>query len=79
METFFYYIKENSFIMWNSPRLSSVFIFIIAQAIVSIFFYMDDDYISGKESLMVLGIGVMITIIIQWSRGMFKTPKNLNE
>jgi len=79
METFFYYIKEKFFIMWNSPRLSSVFIFILVQAIVSIFFYMDDNFISGGETLWILAIGALITFVIQWYRGMFKTPKNLNE
>ncbi len=79
METFFYYIKENLFIMWSSPRLSSIFIFILAQAIVSIFFFIDDDFISGDETWKILVIGALITFGIQWYRGIFKTPKNLNE
>ena len=37
---------------------------------------MDDEFIDGKETLMIFGLGAVITLLIQWWRGMFKKPTN---
>jgi len=50
-------------------KVSTVFIFIVAQAILSIFFYLGDSFISGIEAILILIMSIPVTIFIEWLRG----------
>jgi len=50
-------------------RYSTVFIFIVVQAIISILFYLDDDFVSGREAIAVFIISLPITYFVEWLRG----------
>lgn len=50
-------------------KVSTVFIFILTQTILSIFFYLGDSFISGIEAIIIFIMSIPATIFIEWMRG----------
>ncbi len=63
----------------KSIRVSTVFMWIISQTILSILFYFDDNFISSKEAIVIFFLSIPLTIFIQWMRGEYKLKPNTQE
>jgi hypothetical protein len=50
-------------------KVSTVFIFILTQVVLSILFYLDDSFISGIEAIVILIISIPVTFFIEWMWG----------
>lgn len=64
-----YNIKINFYIMKLSVKISTIWVFIIAQTLISIIFYLGDKFVSGWEALLTFIISIPLTYLIQWFRG----------
>jgi hypothetical protein len=50
-------------------KVSTIFIFIVTQTIISIFFYLGDSFISGVEAIIILLLSIPLTYFVEWLRG----------
>jgi hypothetical protein len=67
LRTFFFYIHyKNKLNNMNLEiRISTLFVFILTQTIISIFFYMGDNFVSGWEAIFTLILSIPLTYLIQ--------------
>jgi len=72
---FFYYIKEKK--IMKSIRTSTIFIWILAQTILSVFFYLGDKYVSGGEAVITFLLSIPLALFVQWLRDII-TTKNIS-
>lgn len=49
-------------------RTSTIFIWVLSQTFISIFFYLGDKFISGGEAIITLLLSIPLTMLIQWLR-----------
>lgn len=52
-------------------KTSTIFVWIIAQTIISILFYLEDNFVSGLEAILTFILSIPFTVFIQWLRGEF--------
>lgn len=59
-----------------SVKISTIFTFIIVQALLSICFYIDDDFISRWESVSIVILGILLTYFVNWFRELNSVQKD---
>ena len=60
-------------------KISTIYVWIISQTILSILFYLNDDFIDGWEALSIFISSFPITIFVQWLRGEYKFADKIEE
>ena len=53
-------------------KISTIYVWIITQTILSILFYLNDEFIDGWEAIAIFVSSFPMTICIQWLRGEYK-------
>jgi hypothetical protein len=61
----------------KSIRTSTIFIWILTQTFISIFFYIGDKFISGGEAVITFLLSIPLTMFVQWLRDLI-TTKNIS-
>ena len=61
----------------KSIRTSTIFIWILTQTVLSVFFYLGDKYVSGGEAVITFLLSIPSTMFIQWLRDII-TTKNIS-
>jgi hypothetical protein len=62
--------------MKSSIKVSTIWIFILTQTIISILFYIGDKFISAGEAITIFLVSLPITYFIQWLREVNEIKKD---
>lgn len=59
----------------KSIKISTIYVWFFVQTILSIIFYLDDEFIDRWEGIYILLLSFPLTISVQWLRGEYKQEK----
>ena len=49
-------------------RISTIYTWIITQTLLSIIFYLNDNFVSGGEAIIIFLLSIPFTMLVQWLR-----------